>query len=54
MFHAGTCGYYAGIIAPALLMLGTMCALYIVLADLSYPILLSIYVWFSDKEPVAY
>ena len=35
-------------------MLGTMSALYIVLADLSYPILLSVYVWFSDKEPIAY
>ena len=48
--YFGNCGYYTGIIAPAFLMLGTLTALYILLADLSYPILLSLYVWVTPSE----
>jgi len=43
--YFGKKGYYVGIIAPALLMLGAMTALFVILAQLAYPILLAIWVW---------
>ena len=43
--YFGNKGYYTGIIAPALLMLGAMSALFVILSQLSYPIILAIYQW---------
>ena len=43
--YYGKPGYYAGIIAPALLLLGVVSALFVILSELSYPILLSLYMW---------
>ena len=37
--------YYIGILAPALMILGVLIVLYVLLAQLSYPVLLSIYYW---------
>ena len=42
--------YYIGILAPALLILGVLIVLYVVLAELSYPILLSIYYWIKPGD----
>jgi len=49
--YYGQVGYYAGIVFPALLMIGTMTALFVILSELSYPILLAIIDWCS---PAAY
>ena len=53
--YFGKKGYYTGIIAPALLMLGVLSVLFVLLSELSYPVLLSIYFWCKpgDDQPKA-
>lgn len=43
--YYGKPGYYLGIIFPALLTLGVLTVLFIILSQLSYPILLTLYIW---------
>lgn len=49
--YFGKPGYYAGIIAPCLMLLAAVIVLFIILSQLSYPILLSIYSWIADADP---
>ena len=43
--YYGKRGYYIGIVFPALLTLGVLTVLFILLSQLSYPILLTLYMW---------
>ena len=47
--YFGMKGYYMGIIAPALLMLGAMTALFVILSQLLYPILLALWEWIVNR-----
>lgn len=51
--YYGKPGYYLGIISPAILLLGAVTVLFIILTELSYPILLTIYIWVKpgDYQP---
>ena len=49
-FNVGKCGFYLGIAANFLMVLGALTVLFIILADLSYPILLAIYAWITPGE----
>ena len=49
-------GYYAGIIFPAITLLGAAIVLFIILAQLLYPICMALYVWIfmsGDTAPKA-
>ena len=50
--YFGRKGYYAGIIAPATLMLGALTALFIILSQLLYPILFAIFYWCKPGDYV--
>jgi len=60
--YYGKPGYYLGIVGPAMLLLGALSVLFIILSQLSYPILLTIYVWCKsgtdhpviEEDPVFY
>ena len=45
----GKKGFYAGLIAPALLMVGAVTVLFVILSQISYPVLLAIYSWCSGE-----
>lgn len=49
MKYFGKAGYYAGIVFPALLLLGTISALFVILSELTYPILLAFYAWITPS-----
>ena len=48
--YYGKKGFYVGIIAPALLMLGALTALFVILSQLLYPIFYSVYYWCSQTD----
>jgi hypothetical protein len=48
--YFGTQGYYAGLIAPAFLMIGAVTVLFVILAEISYPIILAVYTWISGIQ----
>ena len=48
--YFGNKGYYAGIIAPVILMFGAMTALFIILSQLLYPILLAVFYWCKNLD----
>ena len=53
----GRFGYYAGLISPALLLLGTISVLYVILSQLSYPIFQAIYFWAkpnAEQTPIVH
>lgn len=47
----GNKGYYAGILAPILLITGAVTVLFVIMSQLSYPIFLAIYAWSSGTHP---
>lgn len=51
--YYGSLGYYAGIISPIILMFGAAIVLFIILSQLSYPVLLALYAWgkSGDYDP---
>jgi amino acid permease len=48
--YFGKKGYYAGLIAPAFLMIGAVTVLFVILAQISYPIILAVYTWCSGID----
>lgn len=46
--YYGMLGYYMGIGSQLLTMLGTLTVLFIILSELTYPILLAIYSWITN------
>ena len=51
----GKFGYYAGLIAPAILILGAVACFFVTMNQVLYPMILAIYVWISgDKNGVTY
>ena len=51
--YFGTAAYYIGMFSPAIIILGALTVLFVILSQLSYPILLQIYLWCTpdDYEP---
>jgi len=49
--YFGNKGYYAGILAPILLITGAVTVLFVIMSQLSYPIFLAIYAWSSGTHP---
>ena len=52
----GSWGYYTGLIAPALLILGAVATFFVTMNQVLYPMILAMYVWISgvDEESVHY
>jgi len=51
----GQFGYYSGLIAPAILILGAVCVFFVTMNQVLYPMILAIYVWCgADKNSVTY
>ena len=46
----GKFGYYAGLIAPAILILGAVACFFVTMNQVLYPMILAIYVWCSGKD----
>ena len=44
-FSVGSKGYYTGLIAPAILILGAIIAFFVIMSSVMYPDLLAIYSW---------
>lgn len=47
----GKAGFYTGLIAPAVLIVGAVAVYYVIMCSVLYPILLAIYVWIFSTEP---
>lgn len=50
--YYGNFGFYIGLCAPALLIVGAVSVYFVIMTQLLYPILLAIYSWISGNEPV--
>ena len=48
----GKTGFYTGLIAPAVLIVGAVAVYYVIMCSVLYPILLAIYVWCSGSTPI--
>ena len=55
-FCLGKFGFYAGLIAPAVLILGAVACFFVTMNQVLYPMLLAIYVWTAglDESDVDY
>ena len=47
----GKTGFYTGLIAPAVLIVGAVAVYYVIMCSVLYPILLAIYVWCTGSTP---
>ena len=50
-FLLGKTGFYIGLCAPALLIVGAVSVYFVIMTQLLYPVLLAIYSWISGEEP---
>jgi sodium-coupled neutral amino acid transporter 9 len=49
--YYGKCGYYTGLISPALIIVGAVSVYFVIMTELMYPVLLAIYAWISGTDP---
>ena len=47
-------GYYIGLIAPALLILGAIIVYFVIMCQMFYPICLAVYSWIAGTDPTYY
>ncbi len=47
-------GYYTGLIAPALLIVGAIIVYFVIMCQMLYPIMLAVYSWCSGASPTYY
>lgn len=54
MLFEGKFGFYSGLIAPAILILGAVACFFVTMNQVLYPMVLAIFVWTSGKDPNDY
>ena len=50
LISIGSFGYYIGLCAPALLIVGAVSVYFVIMTQLLYPVLLAIYVWITGHD----
>jgi hypothetical protein len=44
-------GYYIGLVAPALLIVGAIIVYFVIMCQMLYPLVLAIYSWVTSTSP---
>lgn len=50
----GPLGYYIGLVAPGILILGAIIVYFVIMCQMFYPIILCLYSWISGNNPTYY